>query len=166
MRQHKLKFVEIWMVGLICKRGGCPSDGGCVDDTACRSKTPVSHFNLPCGKTSARSHSWLAPHSRPELVVLAVDVGGRWSRRDKGFLSKLARALAKEDVPLLRCRAKQACCDCGGAPCSRVQLRRLSHYLLNLLHRHGDDGETPRHTRWTVTTSTLGSSLCEALWFA
>ena len=34
----------------------------------------------------------VGPHSRAKLVVLAVEVGGRWSGETRGFLSQLARA--------------------------------------------------------------------------
>ena len=48
------------------------------------------------------------PHSRAKLVVLGVEVGGRWSDETRTFLSRLAKACAKTEMPLMRRRAEQA----------------------------------------------------------
>ena len=41
----------------------------------------------------------VGPNSRAQLVVLAVEVGGRWSGETRAFLSQLAKARALEEVP-------------------------------------------------------------------
>ena len=45
---------------------------------------------------------------RARLVVLAVEVGGRWSPETQSFLSKLANAKARTENPLMRRRVEQA----------------------------------------------------------
>ena len=44
----------------------------------------------------------VGPHSRAKLVVLAVEVGGRWSEETRVFLSQLASARARSEQPLTR----------------------------------------------------------------
>ena len=61
---------------------------------------------------------------RARLVVLAVEVGGRWSLETQSFLSQLASAKARAASPLMRRRVEQAG-DFGGAPCCPVQLPEL-----------------------------------------
>ena len=39
-------------------------------------------------------------HSRAKLVVLGVEVGGRWSDETRTFLSRLAKARARTEMPL------------------------------------------------------------------
>ena len=46
--------------------------------------------------------------SRTRLVVLAGEVGGRWSAESSSFLSQLSTARARQEVPLLQKRAEQA----------------------------------------------------------
>ena len=50
----------------------------------------------------------VAPRSRCRLVVLANEVGGRWSTEALVFLRLLARAKARSEPPLMRMRAQQA----------------------------------------------------------
>ena len=52
--------------------------------------------------------SLLAPAANVVLVVLRGEVGGRWSAETRSFLSQLAAAKAREEVPLLQKRAEQA----------------------------------------------------------
>ena len=65
----------------------------------------------------------VGPRSRAKLIVLAVEVGGRWSEQTRVFLSQLARARARQEIPLMRRRAEQAWA-CVGVACWRAQLRR------------------------------------------
>ena len=46
--------------------------------------------------------------ARARLVVLAVEVGGRWSEEARSFLSQLAKARARGENKLLSKRAEQA----------------------------------------------------------
>ena len=85
----------------------------------------------------------VGPHSRAKLVVLAVEVGGRWSGETRGFLSQLARARAREEVPLLRRRAEQAWRLRWGAMLGCAAAKAVASSLLNLLDSHGGDGRTP-----------------------
>ena len=39
---------------------------------------------------------------RARLVVLAIEVGGRWSQETRTFLSQVAKAKARGDTPLMR----------------------------------------------------------------
>ena len=50
----------------------------------------------------------VGPHSRAKLVVLALEVGGRWSEQTCAFLSQLADTRARQETPLMRRRAEQA----------------------------------------------------------
>ena len=51
----------------------------------------------------------LAGHNRrARLVVLVVEVGGRWSQELKCFVSQLARAKVRGETHLMRRRAEQA----------------------------------------------------------
>ena len=46
------------------------------------------------------------PGRRAHLVVVAIEVGGRWSEETRGFLSALAIARARREIPLMRKRAR------------------------------------------------------------
>ena len=50
----------------------------------------------------------VGPRSRAKLVVLAGEVGGRWSAETSTFLRFLAAARARPETPALRKRAEQA----------------------------------------------------------
>ena len=79
-----------------------------------------------------------------------------WETR--GFLSQLARARAREEVPLLRHRAEQAWRLQWGAMFGCAAAKAVASSLLNLLDSHGGVGEPQHHMRWTGTTDTLGSA--------
>ena len=49
-----------------------------------------------------------APRSRARLVVLAMEVGGRWSPEALTFIRLLARAKARHEPNLMRRRVEQA----------------------------------------------------------
>ena len=55
-----------------------------------------------------RYPEFLGARCRARLVVLAVEVGGRFSRETSDFISELARARAWCEIPLMRKRAEQA----------------------------------------------------------
>ena len=48
------------------------------------------------------------PGSRARLVVLALEVGGRWSQEARTFVQLLAQARARSEPPLIRRRMEQA----------------------------------------------------------
>ena len=74
---------------------------------------------------------FFGPRRRAHLVVVAIEVGGRWSEETWGFLSEL---------PLMRKCAEQAW---------RMRWRRHVgvrwhvRSLLDLPHSHGGDGSVP-----------------------
>ena len=45
---------------------------------------------------------WWDPRSKARLVVLAVEVGSRWSAETRSFLTHLAKARCRQEVPLLQ----------------------------------------------------------------
>ena len=49
------------------------------------------------------------PGARARLVVLALEVGGRWSAEATDFVSQLAKAKARSEPFLVRQRMEQAC---------------------------------------------------------
>ena len=49
----------------------------------------------------------VGPRSRARIVVLAGEVGGRWSVETMSILG-LTEARARSETPLLRCRVEQA----------------------------------------------------------
>ena len=59
-------------------------------------------------RTERTYPEFVAPHSRCRLVVLATEVGGRWSTEALVFLRLLARAKARSEPHLMRARAQQA----------------------------------------------------------
>ena len=63
---------------------------------------------LRARRRKARTYPELVgPHRRARLVVLAVEVGGRWSDETRSFLSQLAGAKARGETSLMRRRAEQ-----------------------------------------------------------
>ena len=54
------------------------------------------------------SRELIGPHARARLVVLAGEVGGRWSEETRSFLCQLARAKARSEPSILRGRAEQS----------------------------------------------------------
>ena len=53
-----------------------------------------------------KEHRYPELGSRARLVVLAVEVGGRWSAETSSFLAQLAKA--RQETPLLQKRVEQA----------------------------------------------------------
>ena len=85
----------------------------------------------------------VGPHSRAKLVVLAAEVGGRWSEETRVFLSQLASARARSELPLTRRRAEQAWRLRWGAMWACAVAKAVASSLLDLLDSHGGDGKTP-----------------------
>ena len=83
----------------------------------------------------------VGPRRRARLVVLAGEVGGRWSEETRQFLSLLAKAKARPEPPILQKRMEQAwrmrwgsILSCGPAP---TQPHSWSS------HMEGADGDVP-----------------------
>ena len=80
---------------------------------------------------------------RARLVVLAVEVRGRWSQETQRFLSSLARAEARSVPPLLRKRVEQAWRLRWGSLFSCTVARAVASSLLELPGARGTDGLCP-----------------------
>ena len=77
------------------------------------------------------------------MVVLAVEVGGRWSPETLKFLSLLARGRARAEGWLLRRRAEMAWAVTSGSLLACSVARAVATSLLELPQASGADGETP-----------------------
>ena len=67
---------------------------------------------------------------RAKLVVLGVEVGGRWSSETRSFLSKLAHDRARSERFLMRRRVEQAWRLRWGSLLSCAAARAVAMYLL------------------------------------
>ena len=59
-------------------------------------------------RTERTYPEWVGAHRRARLVVIAIEVGGRWSDETWSFLSQLAKAKDREETRLLGRRVEQA----------------------------------------------------------
>ena len=80
---------------------------------------------------------------RAHLVIMAVEVGGRWSEETRAFVSALAIARARSETPLMRRRAEQAWRMRWGGMLASAMAWAVASSLLDLPHSHGGDGITP-----------------------
>ena len=85
----------------------------------------------------------VGPRRRARLVVLAGEIGGRWSEETRKFLSLLAKAKARSEPPILKRRAEQAWRMRWGAILSCAAARAFAASLLELKHGGGVDGDVP-----------------------
>ena len=81
----------------------------------------------------------MGPGSRARLVVLAVEVGGRWSAEMRTFVAQLAKGKVRQEPRLLQKRVEQA--DALGP---------LSSCLLDLRCAHGADVEADHRHRMSA----------------
>ena len=86
----------------------------------------------------------IGPHARARLVVLAGEVGGRWSDETRSFLCQLARAKARSEPSILRGRAEQAWRLRWASTLACSAARAFAASLLNLRVGGGVDGDVPR----------------------
>ena len=80
---------------------------------------------------------------RARLVVLGVEVGGRWSQEMQQFVSQLARAKARGETYLMRRRAEQAWRLRWGSILACAVARTVASTMLELPGAPGADGDTP-----------------------
>ena len=80
---------------------------------------------------------------RARLVVLGVEVCGRWSLETKSFLSSLARAKARSEWPLMRKSTEKAWRLRWGSLFSCTAARSVAMFLLELPGAKGADGHCP-----------------------
>ena len=80
---------------------------------------------------------------RATLVVLAGEVGGRWSGETISFLNQFAKARARSESILMRKRVEQAWRLRWASMLSCVAARAVASSLLDFRRPHGADGATP-----------------------
>ena len=90
----------------------------------------------------------VGPRSRARLVVLAMEVGGRWPDETRSFVSQLARVRARYETAILQKRAEQAWRKRSGAMLSCAAAKAVATSFLGLRCVHGSDGDTP--STWEV----------------
>ena len=83
------------------------------------------------------------PGSRAKLVVLALEVGGRWSKEARTFVQLLAQARARSEPFLTRRRMEQAWRLRWYSVISCAAARAFAASLLELRGGHGADGQVP-----------------------
>ena len=86
-------------------------------------------------------------NARARLVVLAGEIGGRWSSETNTFVRLLAQAKAREEPPILRRRVEQAWRLRWGSLLACASARAFATSLLDL-RSGGVDGDVPPATRW------------------
>ena len=107
-------------------------------------------------KKEATYPELLGPRRRAQLVVIAMEVGGRWSPETRSFFSQLARARARGERPLLRLRVEQAWRMRWGAMFACAAARAVASSLLDLAQSRSGWGDPPQLMRWRGTIGTLG----------
>ena len=85
----------------------------------------------------------VGPRSRARLVVLAVEVGGRWSPETWSFLAQLAKAKSRQETLLLQKRAEQAWRLRWAGIFACATAKAVATSLLELKVAHGSDGDIP-----------------------
>ena len=81
----------------------------------------------------------VGPRSWARLVVLAVEVGGRWSSETRSFIAQLGKARSRQEPSLLRRRAEQAWRMRWGAFLSCVAAKAVASSLLESRCAQGAD---------------------------
>ena len=85
----------------------------------------------------------VGPGCRSRLVVLAVEVGGRWSPETRTFVAQLAKSKARQEPRLLQKRVEQAWRIWWGAILACAAAKAVATCLLDLRCAHGSDGHAP-----------------------
>ena len=94
------------------------------------------------GRRRERTHPELVtPRARARLVVLAGEMGGRWSEETRRFLSLLAKAKARSEPHILRKRVEQAWRLRWGGILACAAARAFAASLLDLRLASGVDGD-------------------------
>ena len=91
-------------------------------------------------------------HGRARLVVLANEVGGRWSLETQAFLRQLARAKSREEPPNFWTSAKLAWTWRWSMILACASARAFAQSLLENRAAQGFDGPTP------TTAEVIGDS--------
>ena len=83
------------------------------------------------------------PRGRARLVVLAGEVGGRWSEETRDFLNQLARGKVRHEPAVLKRRVQQAWRMRWQAILSCSAAKAFAASLLEMRGGWGADGDTP-----------------------
>ena len=116
---------------------GLPLNGGVCRSQSTRwlTSTRSSHEGR-WGVDGCRiSEELVGPRAWARLVVMGVEVGGRWAPETRTFLSLLALAKTRCECRLLQRREEQACAQLRG---------RLRAHCWNSPGATGADGNTPQ----------------------
>ena len=149
-----LLWVVLTVVALKWSQRGCPFSTGL--------SWPLTQlWSLPCAlmeshianvpllmvllcKPPERTYPELSgTQGRARLVVLAAEVGGRWSEETRCFISLLARAKVRSLPKIIRARAHQSWHFRWGSILSCAAARALASSLLENRGSPGTDGPTP-----------------------
>ena len=84
-------------------------------------------------------------HGRARLVVLAVEVGSRWSHERRVF----TEAKARDETELMRRRAEQSWRSRWGSFLACTVAWAVASTMLELPGARGADGDTLRHKTWS-----------------
>ena len=133
---------------------GLPLHGGvqlAVDTVLCswqwRTKTRSSNDGVALTQARRRKEKTYreltGPGARARLVVLAVEVGGRWSAEAKSFVGQLAKARARSEPRVLQRRMEQAWRLRWCSILSCAAARSFAMSLLGLKGTIGADGHAP-----------------------
>ena len=99
---------------------------------------------LVARRRKERRHPELAGDlGRAGLVVLASEVGGRWSEESRHFLRQLSKAKARQEPPLLQQRERHAWLFRWGSMLACSGARALALSLLDVRGGQGVDGPPP-----------------------
>ena len=82
-------------------------------------------------------------HGRARLVVLATEVGGRWSEETRAFVQQLAKAKSRSVPRILVGRARQAWQHRWSSMLACASARAFALSLLDRRPVSGSDGATP-----------------------
>ena len=104
-------------------------------DGSCRRR--AAQYAEAARLRKARTYPELVgPHRRAHLVVLALEVGGRWSRETQAFVTQLARAKARGETQLMRRRAEQGWRFRWGSILACAVARAVASTMLELPGAH------------------------------
>ena len=81
--------------------------------------------------------------TRSGCARAAGEIGGRWSAETRAFLSQLAEARSREEIPLMQRRVEHAWRLRWGSMLACASARAVASSLLELRRPHGADGEGP-----------------------
>ena len=112
------------------------------DGSAKRGASHNEQFSWLSVARSTETLNLLVVEAGARLVVLAIEVGGKWSSTQR-FIYNLAHARAREEGWILRRRAEQAWRLRWGSLLASTAARVVADSLLELPSVFGADGDVP-----------------------